>query len=160
RVEVARAGAVPFQSGELALAPGQRLDAGTLTLRDGLGVEGRVLGEDGTPVAGARVEVQQVGTGVGLGLYAVTDTAGRFTFSLAPGRSCLAASAPGLADRSAPLEVGDATPPPAVELKLARADGALEGLVKDDGGRPLARARVAARAQGGEPAQLGAAVTD
>jgi hypothetical protein len=88
---------------------------------------------------------------------------GAFAAAVAPGTYKLTAGAPGLTEASATVEAKEGAPPPALAFRLSRADGRLEGLVRDDGGRPLARARVralAADAQGGEARALGSALTD
>ncbi|MES1158197.1 MAG: carboxypeptidase-like regulatory domain-containing protein, partial [Haliangium ochraceum] len=55
-------------------------------------------------------------------------------------------------------EAGSAQP--LVELRLGRADGTIEGLVRDDAGRPLAHARLAARpSRAGSPPNESPAAT-
>jgi hypothetical protein len=139
-----------------AVAPGATRDAGALVLRDAAPVTGRVLDERGAPVARARVVVSpQVGVG------AETDGAGAFSFALPPGTYTLTASAPGQASRGATVTVAASGSPPPVELRLGGVGGALEGLARDSGHRPLAGARVRAfpeNARTGAP--LGTATTD
>jgi len=55
----------------------------------------------------------------------------------------LAASAPGRGRAEVAVNVTAGSPPPALQIQLVRAEATLEGLVRDDGGRPLARARLA-----------------
>ena len=162
RLEASRPAAIPMRTGELALAPGERRDAGTLALQQGISVGGRVVDEQGAAVAGAHVAVRRrtpasaAGRGptadADVGLYAVTDGAGRFGLALAPGPYALVVTAPSLTDQAVPIDVA-AQPPPDVEVKLARADGTLEGIARDEGGRPLARARVTAWPPGEAPGQ-------
>jgi hypothetical protein len=140
-LEVTRTPAVPLRSEEWMLGPGQLRDVGGLTLRDGLVVRGHVVDDAGTPLAGAHAAVTPQ-----TGIFAETDRGGDFVLSLAPGRYTLTVSAPGFIGRSLPLALGGSTDatPPALEVKLTRADGLLDGIAKDSGGRPLARARVRA----------------
>jgi hypothetical protein len=173
RLEIARAGAVPLRTDELTVAPGQRRDAGTLPLRAGVVVSGRITALGVGPVGGARVAARraQGDASVDLGLYAVTDGAGQFALALEPGRYTLAASADGLSDRTVDVQVGGPVAPPPLEIELRQSDARLEGVARDQGGRPLARARVqawpigaGAAAAGGVPepgtVPLGVAVTD
>ena len=137
RVDVTHDGFQPLGT-EVSLRPGERHDLGSLSLAAGFPVRGRVLDETGAPIEGARVSVTG-GPGV------VTDAAGQFALSLAAGRYHLVAAADGRgsAAADATAEAGGAAP--LVELRLSRAEASLEGLVRDAAGRPLARARLAAR---------------
>jgi hypothetical protein len=141
-LEIAHAPAVPLRTGDWTLVAGEALDVGALALRDGAVAAGRVLDEGGNPLPGARVLVTP-----SVGVFAVTDGAGGFSLRLPPGRHELVASAAGFGDAHATVEVATSmSAPPAVELRLARADARLEGLARDTGGRPLARAAVRVRA--------------
>jgi len=143
RVEVAHAGAEPLRSDELVLAPGERRDVGKLALAPGFPVAGRVVDESGTPIDGARVVVAAGGTSaVAGGLFALTDAGGHFTLALPAGSYRLAASASGRGTRQVALDVASGATAPPIEIKLVRAEATLEGLVRDDGGRPLSRARL------------------
>jgi hypothetical protein len=143
-LEIAYPGSEPFRSDEVAIAPGERRDVGVLTLRAGLTVEGRVVDEGALPIEGARVSVAGTGATVALGGYAaVTDAEGRFTFALPAGGYRLSATASGHGPGQAAVELSGGGPAPApVQIRLLRAEAKLEGLVQDDGGRPLGRARV------------------
>ena len=144
RVEVAHAGSEPLRTDELVLAPGERRDLGTLALRDGIPVEGRVVDEAGGPLEGARV---LVGTGASAdpaGFYALTDAGGHFLVAVPAGSYRLTASASGHGSARVSVEVQAAKVPAPVEIRLVRAEAVLEGLVRDAGGRPLARARLLA----------------
>ena len=144
RVEVAHGGAEPFRSDEFVLAPGERRDVGKLALQPGFPVTGRVVDESGCPIDGARVVVGAGGaSAASAGLVAVTDAGGSFALSLPAGSYRLAASAPGRGRAEAAVDVAAGSSPPALQIKLVRAEATLEGLVRDDGGRPLARARLA-----------------
>jgi len=144
RVEVAHGGAEPFRSDEFVLAPGERHDVGKLALQPGFPVTGRIVDESGSPIDGARVVVGAGGaSAASAGLVAVTDAGGSFALSLPAGSYRLAASAPGRGRAEAAVDVAAGSAPPALQIKLVRAEATLEGLVRDDGGRPLARARLA-----------------
>jgi len=144
RVEVTHGGAEPLRSDELVLAPGDRRDVGKLAMRPGFPVTGRVVDESGSPIDGARVVVGGSGaSATSAGLVAVTDAGGKFALALPAGSYRLSASAPGRGTTQAPVEVTAGSSPPPVEIKLIRAEASLEGLIRDDGGRPLARARLA-----------------
>jgi protocatechuate 3,4-dioxygenase beta subunit len=167
RLEVLRAGAVPLRTTEWTLHAGERRDVGALALRDGVPVSGRVLDDEDQPIEGAHVGARAAAgdpAGAGdLGLYAVTDGSGRFALALPPGRRALAITAPGRVGATAPVHVVEGAPPPAeLTVKLTRADGVLEGLVKDDAGRPLARAQVTAWPldKPGDAAPFGSALAD
>jgi len=77
------------------------------------------------------------------GLGTVTDTGGHFSLALPAGSYRLSANASGRGTAQVSVEVAAGSSPPALEIKLVRAEARLEGLVRDDGGRPLARARLA-----------------
>jgi len=153
RVELVHAGSEPMRTDELTLAPGERRDLGTLALRDGFPLEGRVVDDSGAPLEGARVSASGGADDSASGLYAVSDGAGSFSIALPAGHYRLTASAPGHAAAGAEAEVRQGAPSAAIALRLARAEATLEGLVRDTGGRPLGRARLLAwtadGAQGG-----------
>jgi hypothetical protein len=167
RVEVAHPGSEPMRTDELTLAPGERRDLGTLALRAGFPVEGRVVDEGGAPLEGARVIAARVGEGDDSGLYAATDGGGAFSLALPEGHYRLTASAPGHGRAGTEVDVRAGAPSAPVALTLARAEAILEGLVRDTGGRPLGRARLlawpreAAAASGpGTPTPIGTASAD
>ena len=155
RVEVAHAGLEPLQTGELALAPGERRDLGALVLRDGFPVAGRVV-DDGGPVEGARVTVSG-GDPSTADLYELTDGSGSFSLALPAGTYRLTATAPGHGPARAEVVTQPGPAPPPLELRLRRAEAVLEGLVRDTGGRPLARARLLVWPRDGTPGGAGEA---
>jgi hypothetical protein len=170
RIEVAQDGAEPLRTDELVLAPGERHDAGKLALRPGFPVTGRVVDESGVPIDGARVVVATGGpSGASAGLFTLSDAGGNFALALPVGSYRLAASASGRGTVQVAVDVKGGAAPPALAIRLARAEATLEGLVRDDGGRPLARARLAVwpldafDAAGAAPpgaAPIGSAVAD
>jgi Carboxypeptidase regulatory-like domain len=144
RIEVALDGAEPLRTDELLLAPGERRDAGKLALRPGFPIIGRVVDESGVPIDGARVVVAAGGaSAASAGLFTLSDAGGNFALALPIGSYRLAASASGRGTTQVAVDVKGGAPPPALAIRLARAEATLEGLVRDDGGRPLARARLA-----------------
>jgi hypothetical protein len=158
-LDIAQAGAEPLRSDDLVVGPGERRDLGTMALRAGIEVAGRVADEAGIPIEGARVSVDPTGLPDGAaGRTALTDGGGRFTVALRTGSYRIAARAPGRGVAQSIVEVGTAAPAP-IELRLVRAEARLEGMVRDSGGRPLARARLVVHA-GDAAATTGGAVTD
>jgi hypothetical protein len=152
-VEVTHNPLVPLRTGDWTLVPGQHLDAGVLTLRDGLLLAGRVVDEGGAPVGGARVA-----TTPATGLFAETDAAGAFQLALPPGSYVVTATGRDAGAASATVNLAAGAPPPkALTLTLTRTDAALEGVVVDSGRRPLARARV--RAFAADPTRAAAPAT-
>ena len=170
RFEIAHPGSEPLRSDEFVLAPGERRDAGKLALRLGFPVVGRVTDESGSPIEGARAVVASAAASpASTGLFALTSPGGRFELALPAGAYRLAISAAGRGATQVSIDVVAGTPPPPIEVKLIRAEAALEGMVRDDGGRPLARARLSVwppgagelpAAPGSGAAPLGSGVAD
>ena len=143
-VEVSRGGSVPHRSGELGLLPGQRLDLGAVTLRDGVRIIGRVVDQADAPIEGARVVVAATpASGREAEIVLVTDRGGQFATAVLEGAHEFRVSAAGTQSQRLTVDVAAASPPNVV-VHLARADGVLDGSVRDEQGRPLARARVIA----------------
>jgi protocatechuate 3,4-dioxygenase beta subunit len=155
RLEVSHPGLEPLRTDEVTLAPGARREVGTLALRAGFPVEGRVLDDAGNPIEGARVSAAASGAAEAAELYALTDGGGNFALALPAGHYRVAAGAPGHGTAQAPVEVRPDASAPKLELRLARAEAFVEGLVSDVGGRPLARARIVAWAKDDGPASAG-----
>jgi hypothetical protein len=155
RVEVTAAARLPVRKGPLDVASGRSVDLGKLTLVAGVALAGRVLDEAGAPLTGARVEARQMDAGTPP-FTAVADEEGKFVVYLPRGRVSVMASAAGRAPelRDA-LMLDPAAPLGPLELRLARADARLQGLVRDPQGRPANRARVMAY-----PLRGGSAVPD
>jgi hypothetical protein len=142
RVEVAHAGSEPMRTDEITLGPGERRDLGTLALRDGFPIEGRVVDESGAPLEGARVTAARASDDSGGS--ATTDGTGAFSIALSAGQYRLTASAPGHGSAGTDVDVHGGAPSAPIALRLVRAEAILEGLVRDTGGRPLGRARLLA----------------
>jgi protocatechuate 3,4-dioxygenase beta subunit len=158
-LDVAYPGAEPLRSDELLVAPGEQRNVGTLSLRAGIALAGRVVDEGGYPIEGARVSIDPTGVPEGTsGQTTLTDGGGRWSLALRAGSYRISARAAGRGVAEVVATVGS-TAPGAIELRLVRAEARLEGMVKDDGGRPLARARIAVRSVGSD-ATIGNAVTD
>ena len=143
RFEIAHPGSEPLRSDEFVLAPGERRDAGKLALRPGFPVVGRVIDDSGRAIEGARAVVASAGTSpASTGLFALTNAGGRFELALPAGSYRLAISAAGRGTTQVSVDVVAGAAPAPLEIRLSRAEAALEGMVRDDGGRPLARARL------------------
>ena len=134
-----------FASAEIgALRPGPRGEA-TVVLSRGREVRGRVLSEDGRPLAGVTVVARDAATVPETELVepidaVVTDGAGAFHLAaLPPGPLALDARGPGLGPITARLAAGDAT----VELRLP-AGTEVTGRVRLAGGAPAVHALVMA----------------
>jgi hypothetical protein len=123
-----------------------------VVLRQGGWIEGRVLEEDKTPVAGARIEL--AATHGSLELVAYTADDGSFTFASAPDEVLLSvarASAPGEIVARGLLQVPDRDRRE-VEIILPRARDTVTIHVADDRGYPVDRVEVhAVSLELGEP---------
>jgi hypothetical protein len=139
---VAHGGAEPLRSDEFVLAPGERHDAGRLELRAGFPVTGRVVDESGAAIDGARVVVASGGS-ARVGGAVRAERRRRAVLAGAAGGRLPAVRQRGRASHGpGRVDVTAGSSPPALQIKLMRAEAALEGMVRDDGGRPLARARL------------------
>jgi hypothetical protein len=157
-LDVAHPGAEPLRTDEILVAPGAPRNVGTVSLRQGIALAGRVVDEGGFPLEGARVAIDPTGVPEGTsGQTTLTDGGGRWALALRAGSYRISARAAGrgVAQVVATVEAGA----PPIELRLVRAEARLEGMAKDDGGRPLARARIVVRSVGSEAA-AGSTVTD
>jgi large repetitive protein len=145
RLEVSSPTRLPVRRSPLKIEPGRTVDLGRLSLVAGVPTQGRALDEGGAPVAGARIEARPM-DGASLAVFsALTGEDGAFKVFLPQGMFTITAHAA----RRAP-EVKDAIsveagrPPVDLELRLQRADAALNGVVRDPQGRAAASARVLA----------------
>jgi protocatechuate 3,4-dioxygenase beta subunit len=136
-LEVLAPPAVPLRTPDWPLGPGQRRDVGALTLQDGIGLRGRVVDPSGVGLPGAHVTVTPAAD-----VFAVTDAGGGFTLTLPAGAYTLQVTASGYTATATPVELARGRAAPTPEIRLARADAALDGLAQDSAGRPLAGARV------------------
>ena len=143
RVAISQVEATPFRTLPLELAPGQRRELGNIALHRAIRLSGRVVGPDGSPVAGARVSASLTSTpsdapastatapatvtvtapglrsGSGLDFFTVTDEAGRFSLPLRRGAFRVIASAPRQPVAVALVELAPDRPPPApITLRL------------------------------------------
>lgn len=169
RIEILQPSMVPFRGKPLLLPPDGHLELGALTLSRAALVSGRVSDADGMPVAGARVVVRAA-AGASAALYAITGMGGDFALPLPPGDHTLVASREGRSEASTTVHVTAGRTPEAVTLRFARAGTrVVTGVIKDNEGRPLAAAHVAAvqqrsatddEAATADPAALATAITD
>ncbi|HTR53306.1 MAG TPA: carboxypeptidase regulatory-like domain-containing protein [Kofleriaceae bacterium] len=165
------ANAAGFPSGHAFTSVGSAGGKGTvaITLRRGAAVSGRVVDEQGHPLAKVKVAAGERGERRrGPGERAspdeqTTDDQGKFAFpALAPGRHTLAASdgehAP---TNSNPITVAADRPVTGVELVM-KAGAAISGQVVDSENKPVAYATVRVAGKGGEMWRIAArqATTD
>jgi hypothetical protein len=151
RLEVLNPSSVPLRTDPLTLAPGSRLDAGTLHVRSAIQLAGRVLDFDGQPLGGVRLAAARLPSSpadASAGLYAVTGTDGSFSLPLSAGEHRLTAAFKGRSDVEATVRVPESGSPPApLVLRFPKPSAlAIEGIVRDTEKRPRARARISARA--------------
>jgi hypothetical protein len=141
RLDVVHPDRLPVRRDALALGPGERQDLGDLVLQTGALLAGRVLDEVGSPIEGARVEARPRASGTPVRM--TSDHDGHFSLRVAGGDYALVALAPSRAPESlfaVHAVPGEASKP--IELRLPRADGVIEGTVRDAGGKPLSRVNV------------------
>lgn len=129
-------------------------DLGTLTLRPGLELNGRVRDRKGGPIAGAKVVAAWREQEVGVqGRQAITDTNGRFEFrGLGTEPVDLLVTAENYLPRHEPgVQAGGEDP---VSIELAAGSASLRGLVVDPNGNPVANAPVSAYCLDMAPSRL------
>jgi protocatechuate 3,4-dioxygenase beta subunit len=142
RLEIAPVAHLPLRREPVDLSPGERRDLGDLVASPGAVISGRTLDEAGDPIEGARIEVRPTGP-QGAIMRLATDRDGRFTVRIPRGDYSLLALAPSRAPRSIfAVHAVPGTPAPPFDLRLPRALGGLDGQVRDDRGKPVARANV------------------
>ena len=124
QVEVLYPSSVPLRGRPVTLAPGARLDVGTLRAQGAVQLSGKVLDVDGQAVPGARVTVVGPGTSFngGTDLYAITGADGMFSLPLPVGEHRLTASALSHGDATATVRLTGVAVEAPVILRLARAD--------------------------------------
>ena len=190
-----RAGFTPRRTALVdVIRPGGTVDplppaALTLELVRSGRIEGRVLGEDGRPVAGAQIrdrvaEIEEMGViwsalpsasaaaalpagalptteGRGSARHAVSDRAGQFTLTdVPPGRLQLEVLEPASVPfRGAPVVLAPGQALDAGVLRLAAAMR-VDGRAVDDRGQPVPGARITARAHGSVAPDALYAITD
>ncbi len=111
----------------------------TLTMREGVPIEGRVLGPDGEPVAGAKVALLWDKNEAGEAYKTTTDAQGRYRFPHArPVAQAALIQAEGFAPGLTELE---ARPGASLEARLEPAR-TIRGRVVDEKGRPVPGATV------------------
>jgi RNA polymerase sigma factor (sigma-70 family) len=127
---------------DVAVREGEVRDLGTITVERGRSIAGRVLGSDGSPVAGAQVVAGQFLSGGGTQLYIPTESGGaQETTSDEDGRFVLSGFEPGplvvVAERAGQGRSDSVSIPPqssSAQLDLVlRPTGAIEGRVTRDG---------------------------
>jgi hypothetical protein len=141
RLDVVHPDRLPVRRDALALGAGERLDVGDLVLQAGALLAGRVLDEAGRPIEGARVEARPRASGSPIRM--ASDHDGHFTLRVPGGDYALVALAPSRAPESLfAVHAVPGEPVKPIELRLPRADGIIEGVVRDTGGKPLPHVNV------------------
>jgi hypothetical protein len=157
RLDLVHAEALPLRREPILLGAGDAQDLGDLVLQPGALLAGRVLDEGGRPLEGARVEAR-ASKGRAPPVRVSADRDGRFAVRVPGGDYALVAVAPERAPQSIfSFHADPATPPPPLEFRLPRADGAVEGQVREAGGHGVGRVQVVALAP---PLRFAGAVGD
>jgi protocatechuate 3,4-dioxygenase beta subunit len=139
--------------GRYAASPVVRVDIASagaiydvrLVLGRGQPVTGVVRDANGRPIAGASVQLDD-------GTLAITDARGTFDVGHRRGLLAVVVSAPGFAPARVEVRVRDRAVDLALELDVA--DAAIEGVVRDANGRPIAGATVMVRWDDGLAASI------
>jgi hypothetical protein len=144
---------------DVVVAPGETRDLGTIEVRVGRSLSGRVVGRGGAPVAGATVAVgrQLIGSGESISMSsggntdemmgirsAVTELDGRFRIRGLPERDLVAVAEHGTEGRSRPVPVPRGPAQIEREIQLIPT-GAVVGVVRK-GDQPAPRVQVIAAA--------------
>ena len=141
RLEATHPDRLPARREGIELSHGGRLDVGDLVLQSGALLAGRVLDESGQPLEGARVEARPAAKGAPVKVS--SDRSGNFTLRVPGGDYALVARASSHASGSVfALHAVAGEPSKPIELRLPRADGVIEGHVRDTNGHPIARVNV------------------
>ena len=140
--------AAPVHRSGLTVFGGELTDVGTLTLREGQRVRGRVLSmEDESPVPGVVLQVVSpallsYGGPTRPLATARSDTAGEFVFeSLEPGSFSVTTEHPDFSPAEASLRLEEGLESPELVLRLGRG-GTIRGTVWDDAGQAVHGARL------------------
>lgn len=145
RLELAHPDKLPKWVERIFVAPGEMKDLGALTIATGAWVTGKVLGERAEGIAAARVEARPVGRASAAALRVASEADGSFALRVPGGEYAFTATAPGhslQALYAVRIEEGKTA---TLELRLARAEGTLDGDVREVGsGRPITRATIVA----------------
>lgn len=147
RLSVSRAGFAPASTVAEAAAPDSRTGV-TIVLSAGKTASGRVVDEQGKPIAGAAVSLTSEEQSAAQESYqAVTDAAGAFHLDhLAAGRFRLQAARSGFAPASVPgIEIPDEPGEVSLEEIRMEAGAVIEGRVTDPRGAPVSQALVFAQ---------------
>lgn len=133
-------------SKQVTIAENKDTDVGTITVQPGRSITGRVVDEQGTPVAKATVAAGALLTGGGAELYiksesigakdTETDAQGRFALDGFPPASLTVVAGKANAGRSASVQLAASSDSATLDLVLAPTSG-LQGKVTR-GGQPLA----------------------
>jgi protocatechuate 3,4-dioxygenase beta subunit len=141
RLDITHPDRLPVRREGIELTAAGRMDVGDLVLQSGALLAGRVLDEGGQPLEGARVEARP--TAKGTAVRMASDRDGNFTLRVPGGDYALVARAPSHASGSLfAVHAVPGEPSKPIELRLPRADGVLEGHVRDLSGKPVARVNV------------------
>jgi protocatechuate 3,4-dioxygenase beta subunit len=141
RVEITHPDRLPVRREPIQLGPGGRQELGDIVLQAGALLAGRVLDEAGHPIEGARVEARP--TAKGPPVRMASDHDGNFALRVPGGDYALVAAAPARAPGSwFAVHAVPGEPSRPIELRLPRADGTLEGHVRDASGHPVPKVNV------------------
>jgi hypothetical protein len=141
RVDITHPDRLPVRREPIQLGAGGRQDLGDIPLQTGALLAGRVLDESGRPIEGARVEARP--TAKGPPVRMASDRDGNFTLRVPGGDYALVAAAPARAPGSwFAVHAVPGEPSRPIELRLPRADGAIEGYVRDNSGKPVPKVNV------------------
>ena len=143
RVDVTHPDRLPVRREPIQLAPGGRQDLGDIALQSGALLAGKVLDEAGRPIEGARVEARPNAKGPPVRM--ASDHDGNFSLRVPGGDYALVAAAPARAPGSwFAVHAVPGEPSRPIELRLPRADGSIEGYVRDTSGKPVPKVNVSA----------------
>lgn len=150
-------GLLPASSSAIAIAEGERKGDVVLQLKEGLSIQGRVLGPRGEPVSGAEIaltrmmksfdELREHGPvmGGGFGEKNLTDARGHFVVAgLHPGEYALRVKAKGYSEASrSGVEAGSS----GIDFTLGERGSILGTLLDETSGKPVASAKVSVQRQ-------------